>query len=296
MPTLTVLLPSMDFPILPNELLDLIVDHLHDDKQALLQCSLVKPLLPSARLHLFENTRIELCTKSLLQLIDLLDSPLSSLRPVEGSRSCIRTVSFDDLTKLSYQHGVPEVIQAIRSLNRIFGLHRPNMPHRVGLLPTTKSVSLANTDFERVPQEIVSSLLCCISTTFTHLSLSSLHFYRFYDFVAVVCSFKALETITVDKVAWTHNGRSPSTLPRAPQGIEWNILEVRRGGNLQDLAEWISYGSEAVVKSLHYDAAGVEEASLVHQLLASTTQSIRRLQVSFPVFSDSGRVGGTCLS
>ncbi|KIP01799.1 hypothetical protein PHLGIDRAFT_80071, partial [Phlebiopsis gigantea 11061_1 CR5-6] len=44
------------FPILPLEIQDMIIDHLHNDKRSLQSCALVcKHWLPASRYHLFHS-------------------------------------------------------------------------------------------------------------------------------------------------------------------------------------------------------------------------------------------------
>ena len=61
-------------PILPNELFDRIIDHLHDSRTILSVCSLVcRSWLPSCRLHLFdENDLIRAARENLAPLVALL--------------------------------------------------------------------------------------------------------------------------------------------------------------------------------------------------------------------------------
>ncbi|KAF9044510.1 hypothetical protein BDZ89DRAFT_935760, partial [Hymenopellis radicata] len=66
----------------PAELLDHVVDHLHNDPRTLLACSLAgSPLLNASRYHLFTDLHIKPHTRSLFRLIDILQSPLNTIFP-----------------------------------------------------------------------------------------------------------------------------------------------------------------------------------------------------------------------
>lgn len=63
---------------LPQELLEEVVDHLHDHQTALLNCSVAsRRLAPVCRLHLFSEITLEY--SRLCKLLELLDAPWSSL-------------------------------------------------------------------------------------------------------------------------------------------------------------------------------------------------------------------------
>jgi len=267
-------LESVTFTSFPPEIFDFIVDHLYDDRPALFACSLCRELLPASRYHLFRDLFIKPLPKDLFTLIDILGSP--NTIGVYAQRLVLT-----DLTKFVLCHGIQEMTRGIRSIPRL-----------LSLLPHVKSVRISNTDFEHLPEDITRNLLSRFPKI-TDLQLHFLHFYRFSEFVDVACSFPNLERIEVKRLTWTHNGRNPLTLKRMPSRVEWDILELKRGGNLRDLAEWLSvHDSPPQLRSFYYDAASATEVSYLRQLVQRTASSLRNLQVSFPVFVDSVRVSG----
>lgn len=263
--------------IFPPEIIDAIVDYLHNDKMALLACSLCRDFIPSSRYHLFSEIIIQPRTTDLFILLDLLSSPHGHIAPYA------RRLVFDNITKFIYCYGVEDVAHAIR-----------NIPRLTSCLPFVKSLRISNTDFEQVPQEITTHLVSHLRH-FRDLHLNSLHFYRFSEFVDLVSAFSSLETIYIKRLTWTHNGRTVLSLRRASPKLTWHIKAVRRGGNLSDLAEWLNaHEPIPIVRSLYYDAGCAKEADFIGRLLQRTAPSLRHLQVSFPVFSDSVRVSGMC--
>jgi hypothetical protein len=68
-------------PVFPNEIFDTIIDHLHNDKWALLRtCLVCRAWLPSSRYHQFR--RVELTgTRRIANFLDILESPLSTILP-----------------------------------------------------------------------------------------------------------------------------------------------------------------------------------------------------------------------
>ena len=66
--------------ILPAELTDRVIDHLHSDKNALATCSLVcKTWLPASRYHFFQAIDIRLTDNNVYSFAELMDSPASTL-------------------------------------------------------------------------------------------------------------------------------------------------------------------------------------------------------------------------
>jgi hypothetical protein len=83
-------------PIFPQELCDVIIDYLHDDKLALIACSTVcKNWLPSCRFHLYSTIHLPFIyphqsSRSTWPLIDAITGPRSS-----GTRSSVRWLTLD---------------------------------------------------------------------------------------------------------------------------------------------------------------------------------------------------------
>lgn len=163
------------------ELLDAIIDQLHDEETSLLSCSLVaKSWLPRARFHLFGTIRIR--HSGLDQFLDTLNHPLSTLptsihylvlldfmspanrehllaRVVDGAFSSLRIVSKLEIQQTTF-HSISEYVGILSALRRCrlecLKLHNVWWPrYSSGLVPLNpastiiphlRSLSLGNCD------------------------------------------------------------------------------------------------------------------------------------------------------
>lgn len=123
-------------PFLPSELIDSIVDHLHDDKETLRICSLVSHRwLPSCLFHLFHHlTYLALRGEgSFTPLIDFLDNG-KHLRPR------IRSLTLDGLnTQELCGRG-----------QKSHGLSHPQLYRILCLLPALRSLELRKVSFRNI--------------------------------------------------------------------------------------------------------------------------------------------------
>ncbi|KAJ3771081.1 hypothetical protein FB446DRAFT_789936 [Lentinula raphanica] len=254
----------------PAEIFDIIGDFLFDDQQALLACSLCRPLLPSARYHLFSEIHVQLRTKHIIALTNILRSTCNTIS------GYARRVVFDDLANCLLIAGVSDIERAIRKL-----------PLLLSMLPFAEFVRISNTNFEHVPQEVLRCLVSYLKP-FVNLELYSLHFYRFSEFADLVCSFPRLRQIEIKRLTWTHSGRGITHLSRVPPHVEWHILELRHGENLRELAEWLGeHNPTPIIRSFYFDAASQSEVYKLRSLVRRIAPSLRYLQISFPVSVDS---------
>ncbi|KAJ3987009.1 hypothetical protein F5890DRAFT_892638 [Lentinula detonsa] len=259
--------------MLPAEIFDTIGDFLYNDPQALLACSLCRPLLPSARYHLFSDLSIQLRSKHVIALTNILRSTLNTISPY------VRRLVFNNLANWVLIAGVLDTENAIRKI-----------PRMLSMLPLASCVRISHTNFEHVPQEVVRCLVSYLRS-FVNLELHSLHFYRFSEFADLVCSFPGLERIELKRLTWTHCGRGVSNLGRVSSRVEWHILELKHGENLRELAEWLgAHNLTPIIRSFYYDAASQSEVYQLRNLLRRIAPSLRYLQISFPVSVESGRV------
>ncbi|KAK0203096.1 hypothetical protein DFS33DRAFT_1262110 [Desarmillaria ectypa] len=100
----------VDLPSLPQELIDNIIDHLHNDNISLLNCALVcRAWLSTSRLHLFAKIHLHVP-------LPFLDTPLASRK-------------FSRLFRLLYKH--TELIPHIHELQVHFECGEPNPESRI---------------------------------------------------------------------------------------------------------------------------------------------------------------------
>ncbi|KAG7441326.1 uncharacterized protein BT62DRAFT_489893 [Guyanagaster necrorhizus] len=241
------MMPSTSAFTFPPEIIDMITDHLHASPRTLLSLSLHPSFLPSARYHLFSSLAVPLHTRGLFGLLSLLDSPHGTIKPY------IQRLLFTDLTKMVATHGLGDVIRAIRNLPR---------------LPKVKAVKLANTDFEKVPGEVLGLLMYHLRHfALTFLAVERLHFSRFSEVAGLFNVFSGSAGVEARQVSWTYGAGGYA--PQPPPNVEWEIADISGGDMLQWLAD-----SGATVRRLE------GEAGVIRDLIRSVGPSIRQLQVS----------------
>lgn len=234
----------LSLPI-PPELLDLVMGYLHDDQASLLACGLVPGLVQSSRYQLFAELSIRARTSSLFNLIDLLRSPLNTIAPYT------HRLVFDDMAKLVYNHGVSDVVRALRIIPRL-----------APFLPRIRAARFCNTDFDRVPSEILGQLIYSLRG-FADIELRGVHFSRFSEVVDVLCAFSELKRASLDRVVWTHGGCMATKLRRPLPHVEWYIGEVGCDGDAKDLAGWLgSQTHDPIIRSLY---VGSRSRRLLHR-------------------------------
>lgn len=237
------MMPSTSTFAFPPEIIDMITDYLHASPRTLLALSLHPSFLPSARYHLFSSLSVPLHTRGLFSLIELLESPHSTMKPY------IQRLLFTDLTKVVAIHGLADVVRAIRNLPR---------------LPRANAVKVANTHFEKVPAEVLGLLMCHLPHPgLTSVVLEGLHFSRFSEVVRFLGAFRGLASVEARRVSWTYGGY----VPAPPPDVEWKIAEVAG-----DMLQWLA-SARATVNSLE----GEEET--IKDLIGSTGPSVRQLKV-----------------
>jgi hypothetical protein len=162
-------------PLQVAELLDLIIDHLHDHRKTLADCSLVcKAWLSSSRYHLFFRIHVA-DTASLTRFLNDLDSPLSTIAPF------VRALT---LRKCDY----------LSPLDRVgIDVSRVIPPQTAQLDPRTVSLSHLK--------------------ALRKLALAQFHFNHFGEFVDMVSVFPLLEEISLDGVQWEEDQIPPHRSP-----------------------------------------------------------------------------------
>ena len=131
---------------LPPEILDLIVDHLHDEPTTLRACCLVsKSWVPRTRIHLFNSLEFHLCGSALESWMETFPDPSSS--PAHYARSlCLSrfktiTVAISDARPwiLSFNHIVELEVLGIGAKHRSISFAELR-----GISPTLKHLHISN--------------------------------------------------------------------------------------------------------------------------------------------------------
>ena len=172
---------------LPPELVDAIIDHLHNDKRSLASCSLVcKDWRYSARYHLFANL---------------------TLKPTKANdpsllKSAPKVIPFIRHLLLDYRSlGIP-------------GSWNVAFPHLVGFESIT-SLALIFQSWDPIDRKARIAIVKQFPRV-VRLQLNRLLVNQFSEFAEFVCSFTCLETLIVDFAEWCIIDCAATTLRLPP--------------------------------------------------------------------------------
>ncbi|KAF5378516.1 hypothetical protein D9615_007155 [Tricholomella constricta] len=173
---------------LPHELIDCIIDHLHDDRAALSACCFVcKAWMASSRYHLFKDIVLghEHCD-------DILALPPPSMFAVAARRLMLTNKDF-----------LPPGIEHFSSINSFY------------LLGSTPNADMLT----RIP---------LLFSRITLLELNKVPFDSFAHMVQLVCALPNLETLTHSMCHWNQEiDQPPAELRLPPRLHTLNILSLR---------------------------------------------------------------------
>ncbi|KAH7105968.1 hypothetical protein BKA62DRAFT_346646 [Auriculariales sp. MPI-PUGE-AT-0066] len=240
-------------PQLPIELIDRIIDFLHDERIALHACSLVCTTWRDAALHhMFWTMRL-----------------LSSSR----FRKFIHVACFR-----------PRIGQYVRSM--LLGFHRipdgfqsliPSIPHN--LLPNLRSLALQHTGHTPVFAELLQhSIFASVSS----LSLTHVWFSSFSNFRALICSFRHLRDLSMGNVTWERDDPpSPVSAAEAQPVFHLRNLELYFNGNfLPHIVRWM-LGTQILdkVRNLLLYLESTSVAEPFNQVLGAVGQTLEHLKL-----------------
>ncbi|GLB44326.1 hypothetical protein LshimejAT787_1602560 [Lyophyllum shimeji] len=173
--------------MLPHELIDIIIDHLHDDRVALANCSMVcKAWLASSRFHLFSDILL-----SPRYCDDILSLPPPSIYTVPARRLMLTDKDF-----------LPPGIEKFSSV-RAFYLRASS--------PDADMLSRIPVIFPRI----------------TTLELNCVAFDSLGDLIQLVCSPPCLETLSLFMCTWKQEWEQPpANIHLSPRLHTLNILTI----------------------------------------------------------------------
>jgi hypothetical protein len=164
--------------MLAAELIDIIVDFLHDDGPALAACSLAcRVFLPASRLHLLASVYLRCDTRAahVQQFLSFLDSPF--MTPY---------IQHLNIAGMQCAHGWP-------ARDRNF--------HKLKSLPKLTSLSINHTSFD---MKLFPSLVQPWCEHIIRLSMRGSGFYDFYNLVGFLALFTSLERLTLKDPVWAN--------------------------------------------------------------------------------------------
>ncbi|KAF8218040.1 hypothetical protein K438DRAFT_1747277 [Mycena galopus ATCC 62051] len=202
---------------------DYTIDFLHDDKPALLTCSLVcRAWSAASRYHLFQNATIDITRVNFQSFCELLAD--------QRFKSFIGRLHMHSHDNLSDE-----------TLDRTFQLndHLKYLPELPGLKYLHLHHHLPHDEFH--PDALAAFTQTRNFANITDLQLTSMHFTFFAQFVQAVSSLPLLRCLTLDRVVFydRQNGEIPGDAP-AP---------AYTPGNLTDAVVICDYDSAAAIFS-----------------------------------------------
>ena len=206
---LLVILALVQFYV-PIEIVEVIIDHLHNDKEALKACSLVsRRWVFSARYHLVYP--IKLHHKNISDFLDLLQSPCLKIAP------SIRDLSF--LSVVEERNWIPSALSTVEK----------HLTH-------VKSLTLHGVRWSRLDTTTTTSFFRGFQSV-THLTIKAGAFSSFSQCVEFICSFPALTTLTANKCQWDSNTAAPPS-PRFKLSRSLTTLAIDTPPNT--LTQWLT--------------------------------------------------------
>jgi len=176
-----------DVHSIPQELVDIIIDYLHSDQDALCNCALVcKNWIPSSRFHLSVKTgHSYLISRSYIEFLRLLDAPSCTLVPF--------------LRRLVIQDERDDCFQACE------------VSHLLHQLPALHSISVQLWHCDKTWHE--ASGLFSGFTKITDVSIGGTYFDEFNDFLDFACSFPSLKSLHLFDLEWDEDQVLPTSIP-----------------------------------------------------------------------------------
>ena len=249
---------------LPAELDDIILDHLHDDRDTLTKCAFVRrSWLPTIRYHKWRDLRITCDEKELHELENVFEAS-------------------------------PEVVHFVRSVTLI---HQEGGPHRwcdlqvlhlalsiISHLPIVSSLILDGLwfgDASRTTKPERDTVLPIIQ----HLTVRSCTFDSF-DMHLISRAFPSLSTLHFDGVWWGRweSGNAPSTQAGRPFPPPPTLKELYLGScySRNKIIEWLlDESASSSIETLRLPLVGAHDTRL-GDLLAFLGPSLQHLELGCP--------------
>lgn len=185
-------------PKFPPEITDMIIHHLHKHKPTLVACSAVsRSFIPLSRHYLFR----EIILRKVSALLDLLDSPFSTITPHIFSVT---------LRKTKFQQFSWSDVERILSL------------------PSVKALSIDDFDWNQIPSRMICSVLSDGLPKLTVLRLRNIAFDTSSQLVNLLRAYPKLQGLEM----YDNYLDYPSTKPIDPLKINMHVQKLHIGSQI----------------------------------------------------------------
>lgn len=268
-------------PRLFPETTDIIIDFLHEDKEALSSCGLTcRAWLASSRYHLFSDVTVYPANGQ--SFIELLISPLNNISHIVRHLTCALE-----------QKDAQADVHARGELSTEVLMMIPDITH---LARAIKSLTLRHLDWSQYTPANLRLILSNLKNCLEALELTSVTIYGLDEAITVISAFPRLKSLSLNRFGWSEYPFGPptstATYPRRrPFVIKFLNLEYPPPVALLD---WL----KNPVPKLHavqlpYVVNGI---SRTPELVRSAGASIQKLEVLFnTAYENIGRQFHLCL-
>ncbi len=243
-------------PVLPQELVEVIVDLLKDDKRSLRSCLLsARCFVERARIHLFRDVTIS-SPQRLTVLFALFE--LSPSLP-----AMIRTVNF-----IGQSFIAPADWIFIDNASQLVFQSLPNV----------EEVVIENVRISRLTEILPPSYVFPSKTLIRHLTLDNVMMENGDDLFTLICNLPSLKYLNFGLVFFRNPHSTTDTFPSPPQELCLETLELQLSNNanhsvmlflLEHLADILS-----ALKQLRIAYMTARELQLVRLILSQTRESL----------------------
>ncbi|KAF8970471.1 hypothetical protein BDZ97DRAFT_95945 [Flammula alnicola] len=236
---------------IPIEVVEVIIDHLHNDKKSLNVCTLVaRRWLPTSRYHLISSVRVD--QKNYRGLLELLSAPYARLAVSVLELKLVR-FNEDDNAWLNY--ALPTFAKHFSSIT---------------------SLSLAGIKWRQLNPRSVD----CIKTAFrktTKLLLLDCFFVSFSQIIELISSFEVLEDLKCVVCKCDSQGRAPS--PQLKMASRLKTFMFDDGHPM--LLAWLADQKPIRLQELFVEGISLPRLHSVNALVVHAGSALKRMRFHF---------------
>ena len=239
--------------VLCQELIDIIIDHAHDDRDVLLNCSLASRIfLPSTRLYLFE--RLHLQASHWDDFFNLLRLPLATITHVQFITLNFESRSHPDpLSVITYLHGL-----------RLYSIALVNMHVR-----NQNYLDHEFTGFDDLRR----------------LHITHGYFTNPIQMFDIISKFTGVEHLCLGPLDFTHNIVAPSTNdhPHKSTAHFWKIFEQHDLAAHFEILVWLTQQPDlSALQTIALTGLEAQDFDVVGKLLRALGSQLKYLELQLP--------------